>query len=129
MICKQCGTQSREDFCPRCGEILRPGAIRLSAPIEEPKTEPTPKPQRQRRNPPLRLKMVLAQAIALFLPLAYFFFDFFVVLSDRLFEVAEGKMQLSRLVQLLCNTMYESNAVGEIAEATMGGSVELLFFA
>ena len=120
MICKSCGTQGKGKFCAHCGEKLVPDAA--TAP-----SSPAPvsiKPGRkERRLPPLSLKMVFWQSIALFLPLAYLFFDTFIFLSESLFGYsASGDMYLHRFVERLADLSYETNTVGEIAELTIGGA-------
>ena len=137
LICKHCGTESREDFCPRCGEALRPNASVSKdnagqVPVTSAKSEDaaltTVKDvkKKKRRKPPLRIKMVFWQAVTLFFPLAYLMFDFYAVISDRLLLGAvSGGSQLQRLVERLGDPIYATNGIREIAEATMGESVEL----
>ena len=119
MICKQCGTESRGLVCPRCGCAMTVDSPAVAASNSVPSTLER-RESRPARRPPLRLGMVFWQAMALLLPLAYFFFDAFVVLSDKLFLSAmSGNMNLPRLMERLCSTLYESNSVTEIVEATI----------
>ncbi|MBQ8357677.1 MAG: zinc ribbon domain-containing protein [Clostridia bacterium] len=126
MICNTCGTETREDFCPRCGAMMRPGATPPVPPPVPVESSPEEK-KKKRRKPPLRAKMVFWQAIALFLPLAYFFFDTFVLLDKSLFfSSLSGNSYLYLLMERLAGAAYETNSVSEIAEATLGESVTLL---
>lgn len=121
MICKNCGTEGKGKFCAHCGERLCANGASVSSSPTPISTKPTKK---ARRLPTVSLKMVFWQSIALLLPLAYLFFDVFVFLSDSLFShSASGGMNLHRLVQHLLNLSYETNAVGEIVELTVGESV------
>jgi uncharacterized membrane protein YvbJ len=73
MICKSCGTESKGKRCPHCGEkLILDSASTTSAAVDSDAAARKPK-----RLPPLSLKMVFWQAIALFLPLAYLFFNVF----------------------------------------------------
>ncbi len=123
MICPECGIESKEAICPRCGVVLRPGSghHRKAAP----KSDPAPKLSK----PPLRMKMVIWPAIALLLPLAYLFFDAFVLLSAQLFDAApSGTTYLVQLVECLGDPVFETNTPGELAEAAMGAAVPLLTY-
>lgn len=127
MICSKCGIESKDDFCPRCGEQLRAGAVKMTA------AELTPPPaseapvSKKRRKPPLRMKMVIWPAIALFLPLAYLFFDFLVLLSEGLFAaMPTGGTYLSELMRCLSDVSFATNSLGELTEATFGETVALL---
>lgn len=125
MICKRCGTETKEQFCPRCGDLLD-----MQTPVEVTvPSEPAPVQADTRvyRRPPIRLKMVIWQTLALLFPIAYFFFDAFVVLSDKLFlSSVSGSMNLTRLIERLCNASYAHNAVSEVTEAALGESVVLM---
>jgi len=147
MICKHCGTESREDFCPRCGEMLRPGTVPstpappvLSAPPVTPTEAETPpaskkkkkekrkEKQKERKAKKIKIsipfKEIIWPAVALLLPLAYLFFDAVVILSERLFT-ANGAAPLPALVQKLCDPLYANNSLQELLEASFGESFAL----
>lgn len=186
MICKNCGVESRDLFCPHCGHPLYEGLtlpppVPVPAPEQAPITEqapvteqvpaaeqlpPTEQPEQQEtpalmlpteadkaadkqaeedarpsatsdeppkeekkrtRRPPLRLSMIFWQAMALLLPLAYFFFDAFVVLSDRLFQSApSGRLHLIDLMERLTTASYVGNTVAEVTESALGEPIALL---
>ena len=120
MICKSCGTESKGKRCPHCGEKLSlDSASTTSAAVDSDAAARKPK-----RLPPLSLKMVFWQAIALFLPLAYLFFNVFICLSNSFFSFSTtGEMHLHRFIERLADRTYETNVVGEIMELTLGEAV------
>lgn len=126
MICKKCGTESRQSFCPRCGEALYYSESLPAQPAGTASPAAEEEPVLKKRKPALRLSMVIWQALALFLPLAYLFFDAFTVLSDHLFlHSASGNMNLVRLMERLSSVLYASNSVSEVTESALGEWVPL----
>lgn len=119
MVCKQCGTESREAFCPRCGKPLCGEASAISEPTVVSSTEKVR--VRPSRKQPLRFGMIFRQSLALLLPLAYLFFDALSVLSDQLFlNSVSGSVNIFCLMERLSAVLYAGNSVSEITEATLG---------
>ncbi|MBQ8717139.1 MAG: hypothetical protein IJY43_04775 [Clostridia bacterium] len=119
MICKSCGTECKGQVCSHCGEKMTPDTVATPSP-----TAVSSEPVKKARRPVLSVKMVLWQSIALLLPLAYLFFDTFILLYDALFYYsASGSMHLHRFMERLTGLSYETNTVGEIMELTMGESI------
>lgn len=127
MICNSCGTETKADICPHCGASMRGDVIAYSIPApNEPKVAKE-MPAPPKRKPPLRMKMVIWPAIALFLPLAYLFFDCFILLSEQLFfGTPSGSVYLLELMQCLSDVSFATNSLGELTEATFGNAVTLI---
>ncbi|MBE6690876.1 MAG: hypothetical protein E7590_06290 [Ruminococcaceae bacterium] len=145
MICHKCGTESREDFCPRCGEMLRSGAIPPSVPQTPatPAAPPTPaeppaaapieqKAKREKRKkekkgrsegPKVPFGSIAGAAAALFLPLIYLFMDAFILLSDRLFAADGSPQPLVALMQKLQDPLYANNSLQELLEVSFGENI------
>ena len=136
MICKNCGTESRENFCPRCGEMLRFVSVPPSAPLPvAPKADPPVKKEskeqlraRKKREkkkkraalPVIPMRVLICPILTLLLPIVYLFFDAFVLLSERLFVEGGDPTPLRALVETLCDPLYANNSVQEIQEAWFG---------
>ena len=119
MICKSCGTECKGEFCPHGGEKLISHGEATPLPVAI-----SAEPNKKARRPALCVKMVFWQSIALFLPLAYLFFDTVIVFHDALFAFsASGSMHLHRFMERLTELSYETNTMGEIMEITMGDPI------
>ncbi len=148
MICKNCGTESRGRYCSHCGAWLFEGADmnndlpehlevteqpeQIFCPeriecIEQPEPEPEPEQPMPRISREERCRQELGffkvfwPALMMLLPLAYFFVDVFVRLSDLLFAVdATGKSLLSVFLERLSSAEYALNSMQEIKLLTFG---------
>ena len=72
------------------------------------------------KKPRIEFKKVIFCAIMLLLPLAYLFFDAFVLVTGELFVSPDGNVPLHELMARLGSPAYQTNSVGEIAEAFFG---------
>ncbi|MBQ3483631.1 MAG: hypothetical protein IJA78_05585 [Clostridia bacterium] len=133
MICRICGTQFNDRFCPRCG------AEQGAAPTPPPQ-EPSPseaasasegkgRAQKKQREPkpPIRMRTVFWSGVAMLLPLLYLFVDLFVSLSGALTQITpSGQSNLSVLFARLTSPSYATNTCAELVEGTLGTADPLL---
>lgn len=128
MICRNCGTDSPGVYCSHCGFKMNAEPFQpvqqapisfVSIPVRaEEKAPPCESSEKKR---PLRLKMVIWQAIVMLAPLAYLFFDLFVLFHEKLGEVGEkGKTNLALLFDYLTAAEYSDNFFDEIVRALFG---------
>lgn len=122
MICKNCGTESREDFCPHCGEMLRSGSIRpVDQAVEQPPVQMPVEEIPPHRTMKWSIGSMLLPAMALLLPLAYLFFEGFTVLSEALFVVREdGNTLLQLFIRQLSENSSAAFSYTELRESLMG---------
>lgn len=138
MICKHCGTESADKFCPHCGRPL----IELSGatpplrekPAEPEKKEAQPQPEEKRaeekrsRKKPYRLRFshIFFPVLTFFLPLVYFFTDVYARLAPQLFATdAAGNTLISVLVDRLSSAEFGMNTLKELQVITLGTSAPL----
>lgn len=96
-------------------------------PAEKPASQKKPNKKRVRKLRRAELKEVWWQAILMFLPLAYLFFELLAVFdANHLALNSAGQSHLSLLFEKLISPSFVDNSVAQLTEATLG-SGKVLF--
>lgn len=135
MICRVCGTQFNDRFCPHCGAEQGAAPVTPPTPDEQtalqvselPAPEKGKRKKQKKQKPAIRMHMVFWSGVAMLLPLLYLFVDIFVSFSDALTKVGEGGLtNLSLLFSRLCSSAYSTNTWSELVEGTLGTADPIL---